>query len=941
MALSVTRPSRFAVLFLFCMLLHSLSAAPQLLLTDEEKAFIETHREVKIGVDPHFIPFEFFNEEGEYNGIASDILSEISELTGIDFIPNPSLSWGEAVEGARQREIDLLPAVGFTAARAEYLTYLKPYMQFQRSIVVRNGNTTITGLSDLYGRQVAVQKDSSHEGFLLDYPEISLRTYATVEEALLAVNRGDEVAFVGNEATSAYLSRTLGLAELKFITLAEGGAHDLHMAVRNDWPLLASILQKALDAIPESEYSAIFGNWIRFDSKTDYTWVIRAAIILVVVVILLFSVSSFWILRLRKAVREKDIAQQRAEESDREKSMFMARVSHEIRTPLNGIKGMSYLLEKTKLDAMQNRYLHAIKGASQTMQVIIHDILEYSRLEDGGVVLEYIPFRVDDILQNTISLDSWLIKEKGLTFSLNLDPSVPPFLIGDPTRIRQIFTNLIHNAVKFTSSGEVSLSMKAMETEEEHCVLSCEVRDSGIGMTEDQMSRLFTPFTQADESISRKYGGSGLGLSIVKTLVEAMEGTIEVTSRAGEGSTFRFTLPLDIDREGMEQDLLVKKSVDFTHLKALLVIPDRSFSSQVGTLLKEYQIRYDEVSSLALAETLLSGERSFDLLILEVDHPSVLPASWHTKVTASDGSRPSVILFSLQESSGEELSQVLSDQDVMLPLPFIQSVFFNALLQLFGRGNTADSSTDSISADSAGPPLNVLVVEDNLTNQMIARELLERNNCTVYLAGDGKEGYETFLKNEASIDVILMDLHMDGMDGYESTRLIREKNSEIPILILSADLVDSVKEKCEQMHVSGFIGKPYDPDQLVSRVRTVAANKSPDGSAIPAIDVEAGIRRMGGDRNLYKKVLVSFMEELRKGISDLRSSISENDIERSRELVHMCKGSCGSVGASHAHELCVEVEKELKGEEPVCSSPLMDSLLSELERTLKAAENFS
>ncbi len=924
---------RIAVL-IACLLCFSpaFTADSDIVFTEAEHAFIAEHPEIHIGVDPKFIPFEFFDENGSYKGIASDILSRISTMTGLTFSHNPDLTWSEAVTGARNGTIDLLPAVGFTEERSEFLTYLKPYMQFQRAAVVRKGNTSINALSDLWGRQVAVQGESSHEGFLAAYPEIGIRRFSTVEEALLAVNRGDEVAFIGNEATSAYLSRTLGLSELKFITLSESGAHALHMAVRKDLPELASILQKALDAMSESEYSAILGHWIHYENRFDYTRLIRISIFILSLMLLLFAVSSFWIVRLRRAVKEKELAQQQAENSDREKGMFMARISHEIRTPLNGVRGMSYLLEKTKLDTQQSRYLQAIKSASQSMQVIIHDILEYSRLNEGQTVIEHIPFRVDDVLQDTISLDAWKIREKGLDFRLDLDPSVPPVLIGDPTRLRQVLTNFLHNAVKFTCEGRITLSLSSEDLGDEQCLLTCAIHDTGIGMSEKQIEKLFTPFIQADESIHRKYGGSGLGLSISKHLVEAMQGSVEVESREGKGSTFRFSLPLRIDTEGMRQELQMRKSVDFSSLHALLVIPDRELSAKVARLLTDYGVAYEEVSSLAIADSLLSGDARFDLVILELAHPGVLSEPQCRRISRAVSSR---LLFVHEESEGNY--QETDERSIILPLPLIHSVFFNALLQLFGKGGEGDERREK---RVLLPPVSptVLVVEDNRTNQMIARELLEREGCTVLLASDGKEGHETFLSHEKDIDVILMDLHMEGMDGYESTRLIRKENKQVPILILSADLVDSVREKCEQMAVNGFIGKPYDPDQLIGEVfKAAELDLSPQPSSI---DSEAGMKRVGGDAALYKRILSAFALEMKETLLLLRESIGKEDARQTAECVHKCKGACGSVGAKRAHELCVEAEKMLKGDSLDFSSFLLSEMIEELSKVIQEAEAY-
>jgi len=556
----------FLMLFLA---IFSLSGSDEKLqFSAEEARFLAAHPTIRIGIDPKFVPFEFISNEGKHGGITADVLSLVAERTGLTFIYDPSLSWTQTVQKTRKRSIDLLAAVGYTQARAQYMTYLEPYLQFQRAIIVQKSNTSISSFEDLKHRQVAVQRDSSHEGFLLYYPEIIMRQYDTVEEALLAVNRGEEVAFVGNEATSIYLSRTLGLTELQFVPIAEGGLQDLHMAVRSDWPQLATILQKTLDSISEEEMARILDRWIRYESRSDLAPIIRLVGIIVSILVIILGSSLFWVSRLREAVKEKDAAQKQAQQADLEKSRFLARVSHEIRTPLNGIRGMSYLLEKTSLDAAQLRYVKAISGATQTMQSIINDILEFSRLDEDRIILEHIPFTLDDVLENCISIESYLIHQKGLLFRLHQAEGVPQHLIGDPTRLSQILINLLNNAVKFTENGSIELSVEAQEMQDQACVLRFEVKDSGIGMDARQLENLFKPFVQANASIHRKYGGSGLGLSIVKALVEKMDGKLSVTSELGKGSCFTAVIPYTLDARGSEEEQSRRRSIDFSAIKA-------------------------------------------------------------------------------------------------------------------------------------------------------------------------------------------------------------------------------------------------------------------------------------------------------------------------------------------------------------------------------------
>ena len=909
--------------------------------TSEEVSFIENHKEIHIGVDPKFVPFEFLDKQGAYSGIAADVLDIISSRTGLIFKNNPDLNWVETIEQAKNRTIDLLPIVGYTEERAQYLTFLKPYLQFQRTIVVQESNTSIKSFADLKGRQVAVQKNSSHEGFLQFYPEISLRLYDTVEEALLAVNLGNEIAFIGNEATNSYLSRSLGITGLKFIAFSEGGTNNLHMAVRSDWPQLVSILQKSLDSISEKELSTILHRWIYYDEKIDYTPIIRIIVIISFLVLLIFGISSFWIIRLKKVVKEKEQAKEHAQLADMEKSRFLARISHEVRTPLNAIKGMSYLLDSTPLNSMQSRYLQAVKGATHTMQVIINDILEYSRLEDGRVVLEKIPFIIDDVLQNTISVDSWMIRQKGLDFHLVQDDSVPQFLIGDPTRITQILTNLLHNSVKFTSVGFVKLSIRVHQMDRQSCVLLFQVRDSGVGMNEEQLQNIFRPFIQANDSINRKYGGSGLGLSIVKDLVEVMQGSIEVTSEVDKGSTFSVKLPLLIDVEKVEADIKRKKAIDFSSVRALIILKDPLLIVRLNTMFDEYHINYDSVSSINLASQILKGENSYDLCVIELeDYPS-LPEVFSESISSLGQDRPKILVFVHDDTNNNSEDKIKLDYDLILPLPMINSLLFNALLQLFGEGSEP-SSESKVSEDTSHPhPVNVLVVEDNHTNQIIAQELLEHTGATVFVANNGKEGYEIFLEKESLLDVILMDLHMEIMDGYEATRLIREKNPSIPILILSADLIDSVRQKCYKLGATDIIGKPFEPDYLIQKVYEVGLSYVRPNQILDSINFELGVDHMGGDKNLYKVVLSSFIIEYSQLVETLRKSIKKKDSKLVAELAHKGKGSCGSIGAMKAQNLCIILQKQCEHNPDQFDEQSVLSLIKELESVLKQASEYT
>ena len=874
-------------------------------LTEDERSFLSAHPFIRIGIDPQFVPFEFIDERGNYMGISSDIISLLEQKTGLTFSFMPGLSWVETVEMAERGELDVLPSVGLTLERAQYMIFLPSYISFQRSIVVQKTNTSINGFEDLSWRQVAIQDHSSHQGFLSAYPTIGLRAYKTVEDALLAVNRGEEVAFVGNEATSSYLSRTMGLTELRFIPIQEGGVQQLHVAVRKDWPLLASVLTKALNSITDAEYAEIFNRWIRYETKIDYTRILQIAFSIGFFFLIVLGISAFWIVRLRKAIESKDRAQkqmevekQRAEHADQEKSHFMARISHEIRTPLNGINGMTYLLEKTELNATQRKYVHTIKGATRTMLVIINDILEYSRLEQKRVELEQVPFNLDEILQNIVSIDAWTVKQKGLTIQIHQMQDVPVFLIGDSTRLKQILTNLIHNSMKFTLEGSIEIKIAIAAMEKETCRLVFEIKDTGIGMNETQLNTIFLPFIQANQSIARRFGGSGLGLSIVQELVTLMGGDIEVESTEGVGSTFRVILPFSIDHKGMQENLKRRQSAYFEHYKALLVFSNKSLLQTVGNLLSFYQIKFDTISSPDRAIAFLTGGGaiSYDLLVMDAPTWERRPQLLLDGVSSV---RPlKSLLFLEDDSTYQEIEKNAQTLDMVLPVPILNSVFFNALLDLFGHNPKETSLQPVLSkVEQIGDRHTILVVEDNLINQMIAQEILARFGFSVLLASNGKQGVEVFTVHGNEIDAILMDLHMEVMDGYEASKIIRKNNAKVPIIITSADLLQKIEKQCEVLGAVELIGKPYDPDYLVARLTAVI--ESYRGASVPYthIDVALGLKRVGNDKHLYLQVLSTFIQEFEPTLLEFQEAVQTKEFVQASELAHKIKGGCGAIGA--------------------------------------------
>lgn len=930
-----------AVLLVFLCSLTAYGDEPALVWTPEEQAFIAAHPSIRLGVDPKFVPFEFFDTDGTYKGIAADYIELISRKTGIRMAVTPDLTWTEAYEMAVEGDLDVLPCISKTPERERYFLFSDSYYSFIRVIVTRDSAKGIESFDDLGGQTVAVQANSSHHSFLKGSPNIGLSLYPTVEEALTAVVNGKETAFVGNYATSLYLIKTHGLTNLRYVRLDSGEPQNLHFAVRKDWPELVGILNKSLAAITEEERIAINNKWIGVEQAPDFGNILKVLGIIGGIVAGIFAVSLFWILRLKKEIArriavEADLkaAKEEAEQANRIKSSFLARMSHEIRTPLSAITGMAYLIKKTEVTLTQRSYLEKIVQAAGNMLGIINDILDFSKIEAGKVEIEKISFNLDRVLQQVITIISFKVEEQGIEFSLEKDPGLPSNFFGDPTRIAQILLNLISNAVKFTEKGTVSVVIRAAADSKGPCRLEFIVRDTGIGMTAQQTQVLFEPFGQADSSINRRFGGTGLGLSIVRSLVEMMEGSICVDSAPGQGSVFSICLPLEADTETEQAEREKSASVYFEGIRTIVLEKHDTSRHLLEIYLKSFNISAEFFSTEADARQAM--ERScrdnapFDLLILDQDTPSQGGLEFARQISSNAGIQPKPKLILMTPLMREEaFENIAEDQGVMgITKPLIPSVLFNAIVEIF-RERILEAHEEQSLAGQEAPlyldrPCHVLVVEDNKTNQFIAKSILEQGGFTVFLAGNGKEGVDVFLQEENRLDVILMDLHMPVMNGYEATTSIRQTGSVIPIIAMTADAVAGVQEECARVGIDRYVSKPFEPEAfiktIVDTVREVNPQRHTPGEQGPdpvqeaqveLLNAQEGIRRLGNNRELYLMVLKEYLDENREVPQQLRAAIDAARYDEGIQIVHKLKSSTGNIGAGPLWEACSVLQAAL------------------------------
>lgn len=900
--------------------------------TEEEINFMEKNSVIRLGVDPNFVPFEFIDKDDVYKGITADYLSLISKKTGLEFEVVKGITWQEAYTMALSSSVDVLPAISKTENRELHFLFSQPYYYFKRVIVTRDTETAISGIEDLDKSSVAVQKNSSHHSYLLSYPNINLNLYDSVESALTAVANGTEKAFVGNLATTNYLIGSNGISNLKFIAFEAEKQQALYFAVRKDWPELVSILNKAADTITEEEKIAINNKWINLESEMNYGPLIRILSVIGILIAIIIAVSFYWIVILKKEVKKRELiqvdlekAKQEAEDANEFKSSFMARMSHEIRTPLNAITGMAYLLKKTEISLTQSMYIDRITQASSNMLSIINDLLDFSKIEAGKVELEITSFDMDQVIQHVVNIISYKIEEQEIGFKLSKDPLVPNWFFGDSKRIEQILLNVLNNSAKFTSTGEVSLDIKLVAKENDKYHLAFSVQDTGIGMTEDQVKNLFVPFTQGDSSINRRFGGSGLGLSIVKNLVEMMGGRIKAYSTLGEGSTFIIYLSLNVDKEKEEMYVKTLSGNHFKGIRTLVLEKTGASMNLIDSYLSAFGMNCELTSSQASALNILEAadgkfDKPIDLFIIDYDTPLEGGFQFIESIRKNNKIVKIPKFIMLLPMMREDLFDKLNEYEVDIGIgkPIIPSILLNGILDIFklkAVSASQPSEKKELVTTKMDKRYQVLLVEDNKTNQLIAKSLLQQVGIHSIEADDGQVAVELYQQNKNNIDLILMDLHMPVMNGYESAEEIRKISSTVPIVAMTADVILGVKEKCEKSGIHYYISKPFDPDHFIKTVKDIILENEKDYvEELSVLDQSAGLKNIGCDIGIYHQVLNEYFKENQYTLDEISLAISEGRYSEAALIVHKVKGSSGSIGAKELYVLAVEFQKVLNEE---------------------------
>ncbi len=702
-------------------------------------------------------------------------------------------------------------------------------------------------------------------------------------------------------------------------------------------------------------------------------------IMFIIGIVLYFRSSEYHVRELQEKQIDLEAAKKRAEAATEAKAQFLANMSHEIRTPMNGVLGLVHLIKDTNLNLQQKDYLNKIEMSASALLGIIDDILDISKIDGGKLKIQTDHFFINSIFDHICNILSSRVIEKNIELLFQIDPDVPLELIGDQLRIRQVLLNLAGNAVKFTEKGDIVISIGVSSKSNECIEITFSVRDTGIGLSDEQQKKLFQDFSQADDSITRRFGGTGLGLSISKQLVELMGGRIGVKSQLGHGSTFFFTIPVisPIDIKNNFTPPLYLKNF------RILIVDDNPTACMIATaMLIDHSMQVEPVSSGSAAlekiESADAAGRPYDLVIMDWRMPGIdgLEVTNIINNNYKLTRQPSIIIVT---AYGDEDLRSRADNvgvSAILTKPYSPYQIFDCIDSLFSSTNKikdAQSKLIKFDQKSDYSSLNgahILVVEDNQINRHIAVELLKKIKISADIAENGQEAINHIIDNSKKYDAILMDVQMPIMDGLTATSIIRKyyDSKTLPIIAMTAHAMDHEKNRCLDIGMNDHIVKPVDPEifyktlikwidmscdhlyKINDEIKDLSVNavdqvdyshNSIDYNIngvlpkyLPPFDIEKALERVFGDNECLMMLIISFGESFHNSNIEMKKLINEKKFEEAYLLAHTIKGAAGSLDAMSLFIAARDLEHALR---PVDLDALCFSFEASLVEAVTAA----